>query len=339
MPTRPVGRTGLRLPLLGFGAAPLGNLYRPIDDQRARETLRAALEAGLNYVDTAPYYGFGLSEIRVGEVVRDFPGTIVSTKIGRLLVPAAVASDRLRHGFRSPMPFEPMFDYSADGVLRSHEASLERLGLDRVDMIYVHDIGRLTHGVLHEQRLRELDEGGGWRALRELKEAGAVSAIGIGVNEVEICLELIERAPLDIILLAGRYTLLEQTALDTLLPRCVEKDISVVIGGPYNSGILAGGRNYNYGPAPEAVIDRARNLSRICARHNVALGAAALQFVLAHPAVTSVVPGLASPEEVRETLARAAAPIPASLWAELKQEGLLHPDAPTPDREMPEIAA
>ncbi|HEY1607216.1 MAG TPA: aldo/keto reductase [Allosphingosinicella sp.] len=342
MPTRPVGATGLRLPVLGFGAAPLGNLYRPIDDQSARETLRVALDAGLRYVDTAPYYGFGLSEMRVGDVVRDFPGTIVSTKVGRLLVPAPPgAPDQERHGFRSPMPFEPVFDYRRDGVLRSHEASLKRLGLDRVDILYVHDIGRATHGDMQGERMRELNEGGGWRALRALREAGAVSAIGIGVNEVEIALELVGREPLDILLLAGRYTLLEQSALDALLPSCLDKGVSVVIGGPYNSGILAGGamQHYNYAPAPAAVIDRARHLSRICAKHGVALGAAALQFVLAHPAVTSVVPGLASPEEVRETLARAAAPIPASLWVELRREGLLHWDAPTPGHAVLEVAA
>jgi D-threo-aldose 1-dehydrogenase len=342
VPTRLVGGTGLRLPVLGLGAAPLGNLYRPIGDGPARETLRTAFEAGLVYADTAPYYGFGLSEIRVGEALRDFPDVIVSTKIGRLLVPAAPGEPgRERHGFHSPMPFEPRFDYSRDGVLRSHEASLMRLGVDRIHILYVHDIGRATHGAEHPRRMGQLIQGGGWQALRELREAGAVSAIGIGVNEVEIGLELIERVPLDIVLLAGRYTLLEQPALDALLPLCLDRGVGVVIGGPYNSGILAGGAmvHYDYAPAPEAVRERAVSLSRVCARHGIGLGAAALQFVLAHPAVASVIPGLASPGEVRETLARAAVPIPAALWDELKQEGLLHPDAPTPEHPVMETAA
>jgi D-threo-aldose 1-dehydrogenase len=337
LPTRAIGRTGLHVPTLGFGAAPLGNLYREVPDDQARAALAAALDAGLRYVDTAPYYGFGLSERRVGDALRGAPGTIVSTKVGRLLQPLPPSADVSgeRHGFRSPLPFEPVFDYSHDGVLRAHEASLQRLGLSRVDILYVHDIGRLTHGEDHPARLAQLFDGGGLQALQRLREEGTVGAIGLGVNEIDICLEVMRRAPLDVILLAGRYTLLEQTALDTLLPRCAETGTSVVIGGPYNSGILATGAEtsgvkYNYAPAPEPVRKRVRRLEQVCAAHGVPLGAAALQFVLAHPAVASVIPGLASAREVHETVARAQAPIPTALWDELKAEGLLDPRSPTP---------
>lgn len=333
-PLRRVGRTTLELPAVGFGAAPIGNLYRRISDEQAAGALAAALEAGLSYVDTAPYYGFGLSERRVGEAVRGRSGAIVSTKVGRLLVPAQVDAGAERHGFVSPLPFSPIFDYSYAGILRSHEASLQRLGLARVDILFVHDLGRLTHGRGHAGQMEALFDGGGLRALQRLRDEGIVSAIGIGVNEVAICLELIERAPLDLILLAGRYTLLEQKALDLLLPLCLERGISVVIGGPYNSGILAGaapeGAHYDYARPPRAVLERARAIARVCASHQVALGAAALHFVLAHPAVASVIPGLASAAEVEETLARLAAPVPPALWSDLKSEGLLHPDAPVP---------
>jgi D-threo-aldose 1-dehydrogenase len=343
---RPLGRTGLSVPELGFGAAPLGNLYRTISDAEAHDALDAALAAGLGYVDTAPYYGFGLSERRVGDAVRPHKDVIVSTKVGRLLQPVAGAFDpgAERNGFRSPMPFEPVFDYTHDGVLRSYEASLQRLGLAQVDILYVHDIGRETHGAGHAARMAQLLGGGGLHALRRLREQGSVRAIGIGVNEIEICLDLMDRVELDVILLAGRYTLLEQNALDVLLPRCQASGTSVVIGGPYNSGILATGSlaalpHYNYAPAPDPVIERVRRLHQVCAAHGVLLGAAALQFVLAHPAVASVIPGLANGHEVRETVARAHAPIPAALWAELKAERLIHPQAPTPAAALHEVRA
>jgi D-threo-aldose 1-dehydrogenase len=338
---RRVGRTAVELPALGLGTAPLGNLYRAIPDAQAEAVIAAALEAGLRYLDTAPFYGFGLSERRVGQAVRGAGDVIVSTKVGRLLVPAGrnVRLDAERHGYRSPMPFSPIFDYSYSGILRSHEASLQRLGLSRVDILYIHDIGRMTHGHDHLAQMEALTQGGGLRALQRLRDEGTVSAIGIGVNEVQICLDLMERAPLDLILLAGRYTLLEQPALDRLLPRCLASDVSVVIGGPYNSGILTGAAHYDYAPPPPAIVEKVRRIERVCASHGVALGAAALQFVLAHPAVASVIPGLASVEEVEETIARAAASIPAGLWSDLKSEGLIRADAPVPERAPAEVRA
>ncbi|AQR73451.1 aldo/keto reductase [Sphingomonas sp. LM7] len=335
--SRRLGNTSLHLPELGFGTAPLGNLFRAVSDADAAATIAAALAAGMRFADTAPYYGFGLAEARLGVGLRG-EHAIVSTKVGRLLEPVADAAlPEERHGFRSSEPYAPVYDYSYEGVLRAHEASLTRLGVDRVDILLVHDIGRLTHGDRHPAMLAQLVEGGGLRALARLRDQGAIAAFGIGVNECEVALELLDRGPLDLILLAGRYTLLEQGALDALLPRCEASGTGIVIGGPYNSGILAGqgpdaDARYDYAAAPAPVIDKARRLEAVCARHQVALGAAALQFVLAHPAVASVVPGLASAAEVADTIARYTAPIPAQLWAELKLEGLLRADAPVPTR-------
>ncbi len=337
LPTRPIGRTALRVTELGFGGAPLGNLYQPISDSDARNTAVAALEAGIAYFDTAPYYGFGLSEQRVGDAVRGRNGIVVSTKVGRLLkAVSSVHGDTERHGFCSPMPFEPEYDYSFAGVMSSWEASKQRLGLASIDILYVHDIGRLTHGDRHDFTFRQLTDGGGFRALEELRSSGAIQAFGLGVNEVAICLEAMQHVHLDVILLAGRYTLLEQNALDELLPACVRSGTSLVVGGPYNSGILATGTrhgeapHYDYGIAPPAVIDRVRRLESLCERHGVALAAAALQFPLAHPQVASVIPGLNSPLLIERTLELFTTKIPDEFWHELKHLGLLRADAPIP---------
>lgn len=318
----------LSVPELGFGTAPLGNLYRAIADEDARATISAAFDAGLTYADTAPHYGLGLAEKRLGAALR--PGTIVSTKVGRLLIPARGPFPPERNAFHTQEPFEPVYDYSHDGILRSHEDSLARLGLDRVEILFVHDIGRLTHGDAHPAMLAQLLEGGGFAALRRLRDEQAIDAFGIGVNETEIALELIDRVALDVILLAGRYTLLEQGALAHFLPRCQAEGVAVVIGGPYNSGLLAGGGTYDYQPAPAPIAARARAIEAVCERHGVALGAAALQFPLAHPAVASVIPGLASIKEVEQTVERYETRIPAALWDELKAEYLLAADAPVP---------
>lgn len=341
--SRRLGNTGLHLAELGFGTAPLGNLFRTLSDRDAAATVAAALAAGMRFVDTAPYYGFGLAEKRLGAGLRG-ERAVVSTKVGRLLEPvSAIDLPEERHGFRSSEPYAPVYDYSYEGVLRSHEASLARLGVDRVDILLVHDIGRLTHGARHAEMLAQLVEGGGLRALQRLRDERSITAFGIGVNECEVALELLDRGPLDLILLAGRYTLLDQSALDALLPRCAASGTALIIGGPYNSGILAGqgpreGARYDYAAAPAPVLEKARRIAAVCARHQVALGAAALQFVLAHPAVVSVVPGLASVAEVAETVARHSAVIPAALWEELRHEHLLRPAAPVPaERHKQEI--
>ena len=337
-PLRQIGSTGLCVTELGFGTAPLGNLFRPLPDAAARESLATAEKCGFGYYDTAPFYGFGLSERRLGDALRGRKNVILSTKIGRLLnpVPGPVDENQVRHGYATPMPFEPVYDYSYDAVMRSFEESLQRLGLSRIDILYIHDIGRLTHGDENKARMAELTKGGGLKALEELRAAKAISGFGMGVNEVAACLEVMDHARLDVILLAGRYTLLEQTPVDDLFPRCQAAGTAIVVGGPYNSGILAIGTKtsaplyYNYEPAPSDVVEKVRKIETVCDRHGVPLAAAALQFPLAHPLVASVIPGLDSPERVNQTMALYRHHIPAALWHELRQEKLLRPDAPAP---------
>ncbi|HEY0265882.1 MAG TPA: aldo/keto reductase [Rhizomicrobium sp.] len=336
-PLRDLGRTGLRVTELGFGSAPLGNLFRPLPDDAARATLTAAQAAGFGYYDTAPFYGFGLSERRLGDALRGRRDIVLSTKVGRLLdpVPGPVDENQARHGYATPMPFAPVFDYSYDAVMRSFAESLQRLGLSRIDILYIHDIGRLTHGAANVARMAELTRGGGLKALEELRASGAISGFGMGVNEIPACLEVMDHARLDVILLAGRYTLLEQGAMDELFPRCEQAGTAIVAGGPYNSGILAVGAKtdaplyYNYEPAPADVIDKVCRIEAVCDSHGVLLAAAALQFPLAHPLVASVIPGLDSPMRVEQTVALYKAAIPAALWTALKGAGLLREDAPT----------
>lgn len=335
--SRRLGRTNLRLSEFGLGTAAFGNLYQPVTDVAAAAALGAALDAGVQFFDTAPYYGFGLAERRVGDALRaaSAGAAVLSTKVGRLLDPAPDADVTAeRHGFRSTMPFEPRFDYSYDGVLRSHEASLQRLGLARVSILLVHDIGALTHGDEAPRRLGELTEGGGFRALARLREEGSIDAIGVGVNEVAICLDLLGRVPLDVILLAGRYTLLEQGALDSFFPACAAAGVSVVVGGPFNSGILASAATeqgcYDYDQAPAPIVERVGALRSLCTRHDVPLPAAALQFVLAHPQVASVIPGARSAAEVTQNLAHYRAAVPPVLWRDLIDAGLIARNAPVP---------
>ncbi|KQY35886.1 pyridoxal 4-dehydrogenase [Caulobacter sp. Root487D2Y] len=328
----PASRERLNLPPLGFGAAAIGNLYAAMSDDAARETIEAALASGLAYFDTAPHYGFGLSETRLGAVLP--PKVKVSTKVGRVLCPAPdVDPAAERHGFVAAAPFEPVFDYSYDGVMRSFEASLERLNRDHVEVLLAHDLGQVTHGVDDAARRRQFFDGG-YKAMRALRDGGAVDAIGLGVNEWEICDAALDEAEFDVFLLAGRYTLLEQTALDRFLPRCAARDVSIIVGGPFNSGVLVegvrAGAHYNYGPASAEILDRVRRLEAVCRAHATPLAAAALRFPLAHPQVVSVIPGMSSPAQVRQALAWAAHPIPDALWDDLRAQDLLHPDAPTP---------
>jgi D-threo-aldose 1-dehydrogenase len=327
------------MPPLGLGAAGLGNLYSSMSDEAASDTVFAAFDAGLRYVDTAPFYGFGLSETRLGKALGAPAapgGLVVSTKVGRILSTiAGHQSARTADGFVEALPFEVRFDYSYDGVMRSFESSLARLGLERVDILLAHDLGPATHGEAHPETFQAFLKGG-YRAMRSLRDQGAVSNIGIGVNEIEVCLETLEAVDLDVILLAGRYTLLEQGALDRLLPECLRRGTSVIVGGPYNSGVLVSDPDgtapiyYNYAPAPATILNRVRRIGAICAAHRTPVGAAALQFPLGHPAVVSVVAGMARPSQVSEAVAFMNRPIPDALWAELKAEGLVHPKAPCP---------
>ncbi len=288
-------------------------------------TAAAEKPPGFGYYDTAPFYGFGLSERRLGDALRGRTDVVLSTKVGRLLtpVPGPVDESQPRHGYATPMPFEPVYDYSYDAVMRSFTESLQRLGLSRIDILYIHDIGRLTHGDQNSARVAELTKGGGLKALEELRASGAISGFGMGVNEIPACLEVMAHARLDVILLAGRYTLLEQNALDELFPRCEAAGTAIVVGGPYNSGILAVGTKtaaplyYNYEPAPADVVEKVRRIETVCGRHKVPLAAAALQFPLAHKLVASVIPGLDSPERVQQATALYRHKIPAALWREL----------------------
>ncbi|HEY0623003.1 aldo/keto reductase [Sphingomonas sp.] len=325
---------------LAFGAASIGNLYRAVPEDQAREVVARAWNAGIRYFDTAPHYGFGLSEKRLGAALAELdPGqsAIVSTKVGRRLDPRPDADlSAVRQAFVSPEPYESMFDYSYGAVMRSYEGSLARLRRDRIDILYAHDIGSFAHGDAHPRLFREFLDGG-YRAMRELRDSGAVGAIGLGVNETAVCVEMLGEGEVDLIMLAGRYTLLEQDPLDDLLPLCAERGVRLVIAGPYNSGILAKGvrhggaiPNFNYEPAPAEIVARVGAIEDLCARHGVPLAAAALQFPLAHPQVASVVPGMGSVRQVEDALALMAQPIPADLWAELKEAGLIRRDAPTP---------
>jgi D-threo-aldose 1-dehydrogenase len=334
-----VGSTSVCLPALGFGAAPLGNLYTAHSDADAAATIQAALSAHFRYFDTAPYYGFGLSEQRLGVALPsavDRAGLAISTKVGRALVPAAVGRiGSTRHGFIDGMPFEPFFDYSYDGVMRSFDASVRRLGGERIDILLAHDLGQMTHGAAHLARWSEF-LAGGYRAMSQLRSENVVGAIGLGVTEIDVCLQALRDTDVDCFLLAGRYTLLEQSALDVLLPECVRRRVSIIAGAPFNSGILIEGidgtspAHYNYAPASPDVIGRVRRLTAVCSAHRVPVASAAIQFPLAHPAVVSVIPGLATPEEVYQVREFLSTPIPPSLWSDLRSEGLLHPCAPTP---------
>lgn len=334
LPTSRLGTTAVAVSRLGFGAATLGNLYRSMTDANARDAIHAALAAGITYFDTAPYYGFGLSERRLGDALRDQQNCVISTKVGRLLKPCAKARDK--HGFCSPMPFEPVYDYSYDAVMRSFEDSLQRLGLSRIDVVFIHDIGRLTHGDANAALFKTAMEGG-YKALAELRQQGVIQAIGLGVNETEVCEDAMRYGDFDCFLLAGRYTLLEQGALASFLPKCVAQKVSVIIGGPYNSGILAKGTGsaanltYNYAPAPADIIAKVAQLEAVCAEFAVPLPAAALQFALAHPAVASVIPGLSSATRVQASLAQFNLPIPREFWRTLLERGLLHEDTPVPN--------
>jgi D-threo-aldose 1-dehydrogenase len=327
--------TSFDIPAFGLGCAPLGNLYRPLSDAQAFATTHAALAAGITYLDTAPYYGHGRSEQRIGAALRAWSGPrpALSTKVGRVLDPVKPGEEG-DFGYADPLPFRPRFDYSKDGVRRSLEGSLSRLGVARVDIALIHDIGRETHGDAHPALLRQvLDET--LPALEQARSEGLIRFIGIGVNECEVCLELLERAPLDCILLAGRYTLLEQPALTSgLLDLCFQRGTEFIAAGVFNSGLLATPPTeespYNYANAPSVILGRARALWRTCAAFGVAPQAAALQFPAFHSAVASTIVGAKSPNEIAQIMTWRREAIPAALWTALKKDGFIATDAPIP---------
>ncbi|MCJ1676637.1 aldo/keto reductase [Streptomyces sp. APSN-46.1] len=331
MRTSRLGGSAVPVSELALGCAALGNLYHPVTDEAAHATVDAAWDAGVRTFDTAPHYGLGLSERRLGAALRDRPRDTytLSTKVGRLLVPSPQGGpgsgpeDDLAHGFAVPAIHRRVWDFSADGVLRSLEASLERLGLDRVDIALLHDPD--DHA---EQALREA-----YPALERLRREGVVGAIGIGMNQSALPARFLRETDIDVVLLAGRYTLLEQDGLTGLLPEAAARGRSVVIGGVFNSGLLTAprpGATYDYGPAPQPVLDRALRLQALTERHGVPLRAAAQRFPFGHPSVASVLTGARSPEEVRDAVEQLRRPIPDALWDELRAEGLLDPDTPVP---------
>jgi D-threo-aldose 1-dehydrogenase len=332
--TRRLGGTSIEVTEYGFGGAPLGNLFEVVPEEEAQALLEGVWEGGFRFFDTSPFYGFGLSERRLGDFLRTRPSGdfILSTKVGRLLRPNARDHPSRAH-FVGALPFEPVFDYSYDGVMRSFEDSLQRLGLDRIDVLLLHDPDRFTHGEQQPEAFRAAMEGGA-KALGDLRSSGAVGAIGVGVNEWQVCEAAMDHMDWDCFLLAGRYTLLEQESLRSFLPRCERENVSVIIGGAFNSGILATGAKpgarYNYAPAPQQILDQVAKIEAVCASHGVRLPAAALKFPLTHPAVACVIPGMAAVAELRANLELLAEPVPPGLFTDLKRAGLMRADAPTP---------
>lgn len=321
METTAVGATGVRLTTLGLGAAPAGNLYRATTDEEAHATFEAAWAAGIRYFDTAPHYGLGLSERRLGAFLRTRPRDelVVSTKVGRLLVPSPETAHRTDPDmFEVAATARRVWDFSRDGVLRSLESSLERTGLDRVDIVYLHDPD--DHW---EQAAREALPG-----LTELRDQGVVRAVGAGMNRSAPLARFVRETDVDVVMCAGRFTLLEQPALADLLPAAAEHGVAVVAAAAYNSGILAHDvpppdATYDYAPAGPGLLDRARRVAAVCADHGVTLPQAALAYVRTHPAVASTVVGLGTPEQARQAGQRAAARVPSGLWRALADAGLL----------------
>lgn len=327
MEKRQIGRSGLMVDTLGLGGAPLGGNFVDLDYDQAANLIQAAKDAGIGYFDTAPWYGFGRSERVIGDLLR---GTdyVLSDKVGRLLQPGAV-KDPMEYGMINPLPFHIRYDYGYDGIMRAYEDSLQRLGLDRIDILLVHDIGAFQHGEENKHHFRDLAEGG-YRAMDELRKAGQITAIGLGVNENQVCIDALGIGDWDVFLLAGRYTLLEQTPLDSLFPACRSAGTTIICGGPFNSGILVGRDMWNYAKAPGEVVDKARALGAVAEEFRVPLAAAALQFPLGNDLVTSVIPGPRNKAELQQILSWFDMPIPSDFWSALREKGLIEEAAPVP---------
>ena len=334
LPRRAIGRTKLEVSILGFGTAPLGDLFVQLDDRIAIATVERAFELGINLLDTSPLYGHGLAEHRCGTAIRRMPRDqiVLCTKVGRWMDPMHGAGDH--SGFIGGQPHRAVVDYSYDGTMRSVEQSLLRLSTDRLDLLLIHDVDIWTHGrEAIEDRFREA-MAGAYVALDRLRSEGVISGIGVGVNEAEMCVRFAQAGNFDVMLLAGRYSLLEQPALKEFLPLAQQRGIGVLLGGVFNSGILAtgavSGAKYNYRDAPPDVLAKVTEIERICAAHGVPLPTAALHFALGHPAVASVVLGGQSPQEVERNVAALSSDVPAALWADLKAAQLLDANAPVP---------
>ena len=335
--TRRLGRAGIEITALGLGSAPFGGLFRPIAAETAMATIEAAWDAGLRYFDTAPMYGMTRCEHLVGQVLREKERSAfrLSTKVGRIManerpgrpLPPPLPANPFDSGWANGLPFREAFDYSYDAVMRSYDDSQQRTGLDRFDLLLVHDIGRVTHGERQDKHWHDLTSGGGFRALRVLRDAGLIAGFGLGVNEWQVIADAMEEADLDACLLAGRYTLLDQDAAETFLPLAAKQGVDIIVGGVFNSGILVRGPadrpKFNYVDAPPEIVEKATRLQAVCRRYDVPLAAAALQFPQRNPAVACVVIGAASPDEVRQNVSWYEQAIPDELWTALAEEGLI----------------
>ena len=336
--TRSLGKTALEFSQYGMGSAPMGDLWERLPEDRVEATFGAAYDGGVRYFDTAPWYGNTQAEHRLGHFLRQktFREFKVSTKVGRVYRRPADPDNVPPGIWAGGLPFELRFDYGYDAIMRSYEDSLQRLGLPRVDILVIHDIDIQYHGDDSgiERCFRQLDQGGGLRALQELKSTGDIKGFGAGINEGPMIGRFLDRIDLDFFLVAMPYTLIDQAPLDDAFPRCHASGIGVIIGSPFASGILATGAvegaKYNYAPASAEILDKVSGMQNICERHNVPLQAAALQFPLGHPSVAAIIPGSVSPKEVEQNLSFFRTEIPADCWSELKAEGLLRADAPVP---------
>lgn len=320
----------ISIPNIGLGGAPLGNMFQPVDEAVADATLQAAWEAGIRLYDTSPHYGAGLSEQRFGRLLSGKPRDefVLSTKVGRLLQPA----DRPENAgpFVDEPPYRRVIDYSADGARRSLEDSLKRLGVERLDIVYIHDVSEDQYGPQWREYFAQAMQGAA-KALTRLREEGVIRGWGLGVNLIEPCRLALQQSDPDVFLLAGRYSLLEQRApLDKLFPECLERGVGIVVGGPFNSGVLAGGQHYDYAPIQAPIKEKTARIQAVCARFGVDMRAAALQFCLAHPAVLAVIPGTANPQRPAQYMQQLRARIPGEFWQALRDERLVEPDAPTP---------
>lgn len=332
---RKLGRTDVELTQFGFGAASIGEVSQLVSEADSLATLQAAWKQGVRYFDTAPYYGMGLSEHRLGYFLYQKPRQdfMVSTKVGRILKPSKTKSEFTSPFFPGGLPLDPVFDYTYDGIMRSYEDSLQRLRLNSIDLLVIHDLDSGHHGVTLQTYQSQLSNSG-WRAVDQLRSTGEVRAVGAGVNQLGEIPYFLDQTDLDFFVLARQYTLLEQDALDDLLPACQERNIGIILASVFNSGILVtgpvSGAKYVYEDAPPDILEKVKQIEQVCRAHNVPLAAAAIQFPIAHPCVTSVIPGLLHPRQVAENMDYFQTEIPVALWTDLKAEGFVRPDAPTP---------
>lgn len=336
--TRVLGKSGVAMTQLGFGGAGLGELFVKVDEATAAATLMAAWDAGIRYFDTAPFYGLGLSEIRTGRFLDYQPRDefVLSTKVGRWFFPPARPAEFQSSYWAGGLKMDHVHDYSYDGIMRSYEQSHMRLGMNRIDLLVIHDLDFWFHKTEAKVAayLSQLFSSG-WRALEQLRAHGLIRGIGAGINELGMMPRFLDALDMDFFLVALRYTLMEQETLETELPYCQSRNVGIVVGGVYNSGITATGAvpgaKYNYADATPDIMERVRRIEAVCRAHDVPLAAAALQFPLGHPSVAAVIPGAIHPDQVRQNVENFRRPIPAGLWADLKTERLIAADAPVPD--------